>query len=384
MNEKSNKHYFLFLITTVLFWFSMYIYVPELSTYARDLGASLGMIGRIAGIYGFVQLILRIPLGWASDFFRKRRIFIQAGLFVLGISAMITYIKPSPTSLMLTRLTAGIAASTWVIFVIYFSTDFHKNETVKSIGVLNGFNAFGQLCAMLVGGFLSYRCGVRFLYLVASLTGFVAFIFTLFLPKEKVSEINDVKKSMNVLEVLLNKQLVITSILAILSQVITFGSAFGFIPILASDLGAGNYQLSFLTALAIIPSLVFSRWSTNQFANWLGKKNVLMIGFLISGFLCIFMPWIPSLGLLYVAQFVGGVGRSMTMPLLMGLSIEQIEIESRSTAMGIFQAVYGIGMVLGPVLLGSISEIYRISTGFFVIGILGLLAVVMVAIWKKE
>lgn len=384
MNEKSNKHYFLFLITTVLFWFSMYIYVPELSTYARDLGASLGMIGRIAGIYGFVQLILRIPLGWASDFFRKRRIFIQAGLFVLGISAMITYIKPSPTSLMLTRLTAGIAASTWVIFVIYFSTDFHKNETVKSIGVLNGFNAFGQLCAMLVGGFLSYRYGVRFLYLVASLTGFVAFIFTLFLPKEKVSKINDVKKSMNVLEVLLNKQLVITSILAILSQVITFGSAFGFIPILASDLGAGNYQLSFLTALAIIPSLVFSRWSTNQFANWLGKKNVLMIGFLISGFLCIFMPWIPSLGLLYVAQFVGGVGRSMTMPLLMGLSIEQIEIESRSTAMGIFQAVYGIGMVLGPVLLGSISEIYRISTGFFVIGILGLLAVVMVAIWKKE
>lgn len=381
---QSNKHYILFLITTVLFWFSMYIYVPELSTYARDLGASLGMIGRIAGIYGFVQLIVRIPLGWASDVFRKKRIFIQAGLFVLGVSAMITYVKPSPTSLMLTRFTAGMAASTWVIFVIYFSTDFHKNETVKSVGVLNGFNAFGQLCAMLVGGAVSYYFSVRSLYLVASLTGFVAFVFTLFLPKESFIESKAVKKSKNILEVLLNKQLVITSILAILSQVITFGSAFGFLPILASNLGAGNYQLSFLTALAIIPSLVFSRWSTNQLANWLGKKNVLMIGFFISGSLCVMMPWIPSLGLLYVAQFVGGVGRSMTMPLLMGLSIEQIEIESRSTAMGIFQAVYGVGMVLGPVLLGSVSEMYNISTGFFVIGSIGLLAVVMVAIWKKE
>lgn len=377
MKEKKRAHYKLFLATTVLFWFSMYIYVPELSTYAKKLGADFGMIGLIAGAYGLTQIILRIPLGLASDRFNKRKMFIQLGLFSLGVSALITYLNPSPVSLFLTRLTAGMGASTWVIFTIYFSKDFHANETVKSVGILQSFNAAGQLLAMLVGGVVSYFFEVRALYLLAAVSGVVAFALSLFLPKEEERATRS-QPTQSLWTLIQNRSLVVSSILAILSQVITFGTAFGFVPILASNLGADNYQMSFLTALAIIPALLFSRLSTDLFARKLGKKPVLKIGFAVSAVLCILMPWIGSLPLLFVAQFVSGIGRSMTMPLLMGLSIGEIHGDQRATAMGIFQATYGVGMVAGPVLLGFIADAFSITAGFAATGIIGLVAIFIV------
>lgn len=53
----------LFLAVDFLYWSSMYLYVPILAVQARDLGASMGLIGLIVGSYGLAQLMLRFPLG---------------------------------------------------------------------------------------------------------------------------------------------------------------------------------------------------------------------------------------------------------------------------------------------------------------------------------
>ena len=63
----------LFCLVTSLFWFSMYTYVPVLTSYIESLGASHKMAGAIIGSYGFVQMILRIPLGILSDRMHKKR-----------------------------------------------------------------------------------------------------------------------------------------------------------------------------------------------------------------------------------------------------------------------------------------------------------------------
>ncbi|QSX09185.1 MFS transporter [Alkalibacter rhizosphaerae] len=365
----------LFFTITVLFWFSLYVYVPELSTYAQQLGASFTMIGIIVGSYGFTQMVLRIPLGIASDRFGQRKVFIQLGVLILGISAWTTFAAPSPMALFLTRMSAGIAASTWVVFTIYFSGFFTTGETIKSVGIINSYNALGQLLAMVLGGITSYYFGVKYLYLLAAISGVLAFLLAAFLPKEVVKRTTT--RSLNLKKVLKNHQLLLASSIAVLSQLITFGTAFGFVPILAKNLGAENFQLSLLTALVIIPALLFARLSTDLFSRRIGKKRTLQVGFLISALLCIIMPWIRSLSVLYLAQFFAGVGRSMTMPLLMGLAIDEIDPENRATAMGVFQATYGIGMIIGPMLLGMIAEQYNLQWGFAVTGVFGLAAIVL-------
>lgn len=45
--------------------------------------------------------------------------------------------------------------------------------------------------------------------------------------------------------------------------------------------------------------------------------------------------------------------------------------------MGFFQAVYGIGMIIGPVLVGILADIFSLGTGFVIIGILTMMTAVL-------
>jgi len=57
----------------------------------------------------------------------------------------------------------------------------------------------------------------------------------------------------------------------------------------------------------------------------------------------------------WVAHTLGGLGRGITGPLLMGLSIETTPVARRAMIRGIFQSIYAVGMFLGPVIAGQIG-----------------------------
>jgi MFS family permease len=376
-NTPSKHMITIFAFSTGLFWFSLYAYVPELSTYAESLGASYKLIGLITGSYGLTQLLLRIPLGIVSDLLGRRKPFILMGLVVAIISSLITFINPSASSLLITRLLAGVSAATWVVFTVLFSGYFHEKEATKSVGYINSYNALGQLTSMILGGIISWRFGPRYLFLLALIGALIGFVIALF-----ITEVNHNKRPFNLtnyLQVAKNPMLLRVSGLAILSQLITFATAFGFVPVLAKNMGAVNIQLSLLTILAILPAIFISRLAGDLFPRLWGIKKTLMIGSLISAFLCILMPLIPNLTGLYIAQFFSGVGRSMVFPLLMGLGIQNVPGHNRASAMGLFQAIYGIGMVLGPILLGFIGDTFGLVVGFMFTGLIGFVSLAIIA-----
>src|SRR5690606_20942854 len=57
----------LFLFATLCFWCSMYTYVPILSPYLEHIGFRYSLIGIVLGSYGFMQLLVRFPLGLWSE-----------------------------------------------------------------------------------------------------------------------------------------------------------------------------------------------------------------------------------------------------------------------------------------------------------------------------
>lgn len=374
MKLKLNKNKVLFLVATSFFWFALYAYIPELSTYAEELGGSYKTIGIITGAYGFTQMLLRIPLGILSDRLNNRKGFVIFGIIITIISSLITFFNPSIYSLLVTRLLAGVSAATWVAFTVLFSSYFKKEEATKSIGIINSFNAVGQLAAMLIGGVISYKFGTRYLYLLAAFGGVLSLVLAFSIEENK--SIN--KKAMTLKDILIvagNKKLLIVSFLAILSQMITFATIFGFVPIVAKDLGANNFQLSLLTAFGILPAVIMSTVASTYFVTLWGAKKTIITGYLISAALCIVIPFIPNLLILFIVQLISGAGRSLVFPLLMGLGIQDFAQHQRATAMGFFQALYGVGMVLGPIILGFISEQFDLVTGFFVTGIFGIVAI---------
>ena len=47
-----------------------------------------------------------------------------------------------------------------------------------------------------------------------------------------------------------------------------------------------------------------------------------------------------------------------------------------------FQAVFGIGMIVGPIILGSIGDLFGLTIGFIVVGVLGTFAMSTIFIIK--
>jgi MFS family permease len=68
--------------------------VPYVAPYAEQMQADLRLTGLIVGAYGFVQMVIRFPLGIFSDRIGKRKIFILMGLLFAGISGLVVYFFP--------------------------------------------------------------------------------------------------------------------------------------------------------------------------------------------------------------------------------------------------------------------------------------------------
>lgn len=366
----------LFSIVTILFWFSLYAYVPQLFNYAKELGASYKLIGLIGGSYGLTQTILRIPIGIISDKLGSRKIFIIMGIMCAVISSTLVYIFPSPYSLLWARLIAGIASATWVNFTVCFINYYDIDESNKAVGVINADCKLGQLIAMFIGGFVAIRFGVKAIFLLSIIISLISLFIGFFISEEKIKKENSITVSeYGFLSVLKDKRIIHISLLAALLQFITFATNFGFTPIIAANLGANNLQLGLLSTLFTLPQVIFSILANTVMTKKFGQKNSLLLGFVLITTICFITPFVPKLSMLFALQIIAGIGNSIVFSILMAMVINGVGKDVMTTTMGMFQAIYGTGMVIGPIVLGSLGDSFGLTIGFVVVGSLGLIAI---------
>ncbi|MFW6007147.1 MAG: MFS transporter [Halanaerobiales bacterium] len=360
----------LFGTVTALYWFSLYTYIPNFSPYLESLGISYKMIGIILGSYGFTQMVLRIPLGIFSDKINRRKIFVNTGVLLGVLSALGLWVFSNPYLVLLSRSLAGAAAACWVSYTVLFSSYFTREETPKSIGLINSFNMIGQVAAMLLGGLVAQYFSSTAPFLLAVVGGVIGLLLSTGIVEKnnvnheslKISELFKVARNINLMSV---------SFLAIIIQLITFATIFGFVPLAGRNIGASEFQLSMLVTLSNVLAIIASASSGAFFGKKFGENNSIIGGFILIALSAIMVPYISSINILIFSQMLGGFGRGLVYSLLMGLSIKNIEDNKRATAMGFFQAIYGIGMFLGPVIVGAIGDWAGLNFGFWFAGFTG-------------
>ncbi len=371
----------IFIITNLLFWFSLFTYIPQLPTYAKSLGASYKLIGIITGSYGVTQTIIRLPLGIWSDKFNKRKMFVTLGLFLSTVSTLVTYFFPHPYSLLATRLLAGASVATFVVISIMLVDFFDKTEATRAIGLSNSLNGLGLVLAMIAGGLLiRFTSRDQDLYLLGALGGIAGIVLSLFI-KEQSHEKHEVKPFRDILKNSIDNNLLKVSFLAVISQGITFATLFGFVPIIGKTLDASGLVLSFLSITGLIPFIILPPMAGSVFIKYFKAPVIVMAGFVISTVICFLLPFAGNLFILFFLQLISGVGRALSFPLLMGMGIRGIDSAYRGTAMGFFQASYGLGMVFGPVILGFIADTYGLTAGFIFTSFTGLLGILLILKW---
>jgi MFS family permease len=97
-----------------------------------------------------------------------------------------------------------------------------------------------------------------------------------------------------------------------------------------------------------------------------GNIFTLVAGSVMLGLSLLAVPFIHNIPLLDAAQMLNGLGWGMLPTQLMALSIHNTAPQQRATAMGFFQAMYAIGMLMGPLVSGFLADNFGLAVIFYV------------------
>jgi len=354
-----------------LSWFSLYTYVPILPTYAKDLGAGYQMIGVILGSYGFTQMALRLPLGIVSDRLNRRRVFLLAGAVLCIVSGLGMWLLRDAAALLFLRMLSGVAATAWVVQSVLFAGYYPPEQSARAMALVTAVVNCGEMVAMLVGGVVAEYCGQEQSFLLAAATGVAALACTLAIHEPAGLKPGEPFRLADAAAMARDRGLGLASVLGFIVQVITYATAFGFVPLVAKELGASYAQIGLLPTIYLMPGIFASMLAGTVLLRMCGERLLTVAGLLAMAVSTAAVPYAGSLTALFALQIVGGFGRGVVFPLLMGLSIRGITGGRRTTAMGFFQAAYGLGMFAGPLAVGRLSQAAGMDWGFWAAGLTG-------------
>lgn len=371
----------LFATATLFYWAALYVYVPILPVYSQTMGASLAVVGLVVSAYGFSQLVLRVPVGVASDRWGRRKPFCVAGLLVASAGCLVLVLAPNPFWLIIGRGIVGVSAATWVTITVMFSDWFPPERVPGAMALLTFLSGLAQMLSTAIGGRVADSLGWHAPFMLGIVFGAFGAAMLLVVPEDR--RLGKAAPSWSrMARVGTEPRLLRVSLAGAFLQFSFWATTYAFVPIYAHGLGASRTVLGLLTSGALVPytlaALAVSRWVHR----W-GAIRSAIIGLLLCAASTLVVPSIHDLLLLGLSQAASGLGRGLSMPVLLGLSIQNIASSEKATAMGVFQAIYAIGMFLGPALAGVLADSLGLTSAFSISALMCTAAVGLLILEKR-
>jgi predicted MFS family arabinose efflux permease len=278
-------------------------------------------------------------------------------------------VAPDPWSLFAGRAVTGIAAATWLVSSVFFASYFTAERTARGIGIISFVNNGAMVAATSVGGLLADQWNAEVVFAFAAVLGLIGVGFML--PVKEQRLVRNTRSLKSFRTVALQPDLLRASFASMLLQFAGFASIFSFTLVYAARIGAGPSDLGLITG-SYLGAATVATLVTVYMVERRGYRFTITLGVAIMGGMLLVTPLVTTLGVLIALQLVSGIGRGLSNTALMALSIRTVAPENRATAMGVYQAVYAIGMFAGPVVGGVVAGAVGVDSVFYLSGILAL------------
>jgi len=343
----------LYAAIVFFYWMSQYLYIPTLPVYVSSKTDDLALVGVVLSMYGLWQAFIRLPLGIAADWVGWRKLFTIACFFLGGVGALIMGTTDSITWMLIGRALTGLAAGSWVLLIVTFNRLFPPEQTVRVTALITMVGSVSRMSATVATGLLNRIGGYSLAFFLA--TGVALLSILLIIPAKEERQPSNRPTIQKLVALVTRRDVLLPSILGAIVQYAVWGTTFGFFPILVRQLGASEVTQSLFVTMNIAV-VMLGNLIVTALVQRFGVRRMVYISFVGHAFGVGLAAFAPSLAVMFAAQFTVGCASGMNYPLLMGLSIRQVEESERATAMGLHQAVYSIGMFGGPWLSGMLAD----------------------------
>ncbi|MEK0322221.1 MAG: MFS transporter [Nitrosopumilus sp.] len=315
----------------------VFVFMPII---AKGVTDSILEIGLVVASFSFAQILSEIYFGRHSDKKGTRLKFIRIGFIGCAAAFGLHYFADDMTLLFLARIGAGIASGIMIPAMIAYA--YELNVEKKRAATIISFHALGWLAGIAAAGFAN---DLKLIFLISAASFVIGLMFTIKLPnisQEKELEPGTTKKI-----IVKNKFL----FLSLLLRHIGAAAVWTILPLmLIEKLGAELYQISIIyvanTVTAfILMNLMASRINFSNITKFkigIGCTVFVFIGLSVITEWWMAMPFMALVGATWAFLFIGG-------------NFHLMENNPRSTSTGIFSSTLSIGMVIGPIIAGSIA-----------------------------
>lgn len=371
------------LLVVFLFWMSLYMHIPYQAIFLISEGISKSSVGLVIGMYGIAQVVFRIPLGLISDKGGIHKPFLILGPAAIFASSIIRFNFGNGAGFLVANLLSGIAAATWVSYMVYFLNLFDEAESLKANSKIFSYNQAGVLVAFTVGAFSYDHVSMKGLNGISVLISLVAIVLSLRLKENTVNfKILEKPKNLEILKVVINSRLILFSLAAACIQGILLSTAFSFTGQIAKSLGANGLEIGICSLLNVLFSAVTAfLTSKNPFLRKNGYNNMLVL--LVILFLyCVRMPNANSLIEVYILQSLAGIAGGFAYCYFTSEAIYGIQNKFKTTAMAMYQSIYAVGMTLLPILAGKLLDVYNMKIAYYAMSLFSILSMLFILLYR--
>jgi MFS family permease len=342
------------------------IVMPAIPVFAKSFGVNNAAIGLMVSAFAITRFCSGLISGTLVDKFGERAVF-SSGVFMVSLFTFLAGLAQNYHQLLLFRAAGGLGSSMFSVAagsVIMRSVD--DNHRGRAQSVYQGAFLLGGIAGPAIGGLLS-AISLRAPFFVYSIlllcSGVVAFFF---LKGDKIGvkvSSSDSGESTKIAEALRMKPYVIALVLTFISTWVTFGLRASILPIFVTeDLNSTTAVVGYGLAISAVMQGIFLL-RAGRFSDAKGRKasaeigaNVVFVGVLL-------LTFSTHVWMFLLSMIIMGLGGSFltTTP----ASIVGDVIRGKGgKVIGIFQMAGDAGMMVGPIIIGAISDVYSYRAAF--------------------
>ncbi len=368
-------------VPAFLFSFSHGLLVPILPLFAQSFNISYALIGLILASEAIGMLIGDLPAGMLMGRMGQRTSMI-IGLSLVGLSTTFLFFTNQIIMVIILRMIAGLGVSLYSVSRHYFLVEMAPpNTRGRLLSLFGGVFRMGRLLGPIVGGLIAAAFGIHYSFLMFGFSTSISLVVSIFfLPHFEIPYRGLTSLSAITLYQRMFKQkwqdLRSAGVGYLFMQIVRGG------PTVLIPLFAANYLHMSVETIGLIMSLsstldmilfypagiVMDRW---------GRKLAIMLSNLFLSLGVALIPLSTSFASLLLAGMVAGLGSGLGSGSMLTLGSDLAPKEGKSEFIGAWTLIGDIGNTSGPLLIGSIADLFSLPITSIAIVSGGLIALLI-------
>ncbi|MBE0430544.1 MAG: MFS transporter [Dehalococcoidia bacterium] len=371
-------------VITFLGFVDTHLLIPIIALYASGLGASIGLVGLIVGLYSIVNTPANIVFGRFIDRVGYKRPLV-VGLSGNVLSMLLYAFARSPLHLAMVRALHGLSGALVAPATMSIVADHAVSDRR---GRAMSFYGMALACASLVGypvsGVVASRLGVSAVFFLgASLVG-LAIVLSMVLPGgDPAGRGPDSGGSLRKARSLLTSRRLVPAYAAIFAQYFTFGSVVTLLPVHVERLGMEAFEVGIL--LATFSALfVLTQLPGGAISDRLGRRPPVFCGLSCVAISLVVLPSLSSFALLAGGMALYGVGYGLLFPSVSAMVADHTAVGERGLAVGLFHALLTAGVAVGAPVMGLVAGLVGTPAALMLTAVPVLSAFVIAVAFLRE